>query len=86
MAKQHPRDVLRGLEALRGGEWWEGKTPGLLECVQREGDMIFLPRQYGHLVMNLWPSVAVNSHLDNDHEIATHLKQAAGRDGGEREL
>lgn len=83
LKKHHPRDVLQALEHLRGKTWWKGKTPNLLECVQQEGDMIFLPRDYGHLVLNMWPSVAVNSHLDNDGEIRAHIRAAVRAPGGE---
>jgi len=43
-------------------EWLDseaGRHPRLLHCVQRAGDVMFLPRNWGHAVMNLQTAVGV---------------------------
>ena len=45
-----------------GRDWFDSGAaarPGVLHCVQRAGDMIFVPRNWGHAVLNLQTSVAV---------------------------
>ena len=29
---------------------------------------LFIPRDYGHIVLNMWPRIALNCHLDNDEQ------------------
>ena len=60
-----PQDFLRGLRRDRGEEWWRGRVRGQLECAQGPGEFLFVPSSYRHLVVNLWPSVAVNTEASN---------------------
>ena len=39
-------------------EWWESSTPAdrspeLLECIQRAGDVLFVPDRWWHATLNL---------------------------------
>jgi len=72
----HPRDFITkmALHENRTTAWWKREPAGpfrksLLGCTQHAGDFIFIPNGYGHAVINLWPSAAVN------HEF-THGAQA----------
>lgn len=56
----HPRDFIASMANRRGAQWWVNRTPGMLECTQRPGDVIYVPISYLHLIVNLWPSTAVN--------------------------
>ena len=51
---------LRALRHRRGKEWWRKKWPHQMECTQRPGDLIYVPQQYQHYIINLWPSAAMN--------------------------
>ena len=56
-----PNDYIARLAKLRGDPWWTpSKTSRLLECTQREGEVLFVPRDRSQLVINLWPSAAVH--------------------------
>jgi len=58
--KVHPADWIQKLKFQRGEEWWNKRNLYQLECTQQPGDMIYVPADYGHLILNLWPSAAIN--------------------------
>jgi len=66
----HPRDFIKASATRnhRGQEWWRTRTPGLQECTQQEGDFLYVPNSDHHLVINLWPSIAVNHEFEKDGE------------------
>ena len=54
-------------------------------CVQHAGDMIYVPNTFQHLVLNLWPSAAVNHEFAHrDWEETPELDTARLADTGER--
>jgi hypothetical protein len=46
--------------------------------VQRAGDLIYVPSEWHHHILNLWPSIAVN------HEFMTPAQDGAGAESGQR--
>eukprot|EP00656_Telonema_subtile_P016224 TRINITY_DN18558_c0_g1_i1.p1 TRINITY_DN18558_c0_g1~~TRINITY_DN18558_c0_g1_i1.p1 ORF type:complete len:366 (-),score=70.92 TRINITY_DN18558_c0_g1_i1:104-1201(-) len=54
-----PRDYLAHIKMGSGFEWWREQYPGLQECVQRAGDLVYIPESFDHVVLNIWPSVGV---------------------------
>jgi len=90
---RHPVDYIKEMRKERGQNktnWWEGKTEHQLECTQHPGDLIYIPKSWQHLVINLWPSIAINHEflprtVDNDHRVfqatpPSKQKEADGED------
>jgi len=87
LMSMHPRDYIRALQAVRGSEWWRTQTPGMSECTQQPGDFLFVPNGYAHMVLNLWPSAAVNHEFrqDGQPEKADPFDKEAAREASEAE-
>ena len=53
------------MKRQRGEEWWKHKDKlrKQWECTQQPGDFIFVPNTFSHLVVNLWPSAAINNEF-----------------------
>ena len=67
---EHPTQWLKRRMERTGPEWWRGELDTWNKdmyqgCTQRPGDLIYVPRNHAHMVINLWPSAAIN------HELAT---------------
>jgi len=66
-AELHPRDYLQALSKDQpGGRWWAPNASGLQACTQQAGDFLFIPNSYLHQVINVWPSIAINSEFQHD--------------------
>jgi len=47
---------LRNREGQRGKQ---GETDGVMECYQGPGDVAYIPRDFGHLTVNVMESIGV---------------------------
>ena len=56
--QKEARDAARGGAGERSAEA-EQRAPRFLECVQMPGDVVYVPKSWGHATLNLAPSVGV---------------------------
>ena len=57
----------------------------MFECTQLPGDVMYIPEAYEHLVLNLWPSAAVNMefHVGKRPDEETDEDEGKGRANNE---
>lgn len=92
----HAMGLVQSFRSQRGAEWWKTRTRHQLECVQRAGDLFYVPSNYIHAVLNLWPSVGINQEfailygaeeLDRSyHESQQSPEENDNFEGGEMEV
>ena len=56
--QKEARDAARGGAGERSAEAGQ-RAPRFLECVQMPGDVVYVPKSWGHATLNLAPSVGV---------------------------
>jgi hypothetical protein len=63
-------------------QWLQDYYPGLprapLECIQEEGDVVFIPQGWAHAVLNLQNSVGVAVEFGVDRAVGVELEPPPG--------
>jgi hypothetical protein len=71
---------------LPAAAWLESKYPSerakgeVLECTQRAGDVVYVPRQYGHATLNTQESIGVAQEFEFLTRSPTVFRNQQGMD------